>query len=440
MTFLLVKLDGSRYHGRMSKGVVFVATLCLAQVVCATEFFVSTNGSDAATGLSKSNAWATIQHAVDNITTGDTVIVTQGTYAGFRVHVTATEADPIVVRADHGASVLLNTIGTQNVHNCIIDIATKTGSTVAYWTIEGFEVVNSPRHGIGIFGLSYAPIHHITIRSNVVHDSTYTGIFTGFSDDMLIEKNRSYLNGEHGIYCSNSGDRPVVRYNRCSTNISSGIQFNGDLSNGGDGIISDGLIDSNVLDANGGGAGINLDGADGADVVNNLIFNEHATGIALFQINGAIATRNVRVLHNTILTADDGRWAIDIADATAVSNTVMNNILYTDHNWRGAISLADPAIPGFVSDYNIVMDRFSTDGGATRITFDEWQDFGYDRHSFIASPVGIFADAAGDDYHLTEFSPGTDDGQVGLAVTDDIEGTSRAYGCGPDVGAYEWSP
>ncbi|NQU41413.1 MAG: right-handed parallel beta-helix repeat-containing protein, partial [Lentisphaerae bacterium] len=442
VTFNVAQFGSERYNAKMFRALILIAVLWLVQVACAGEFFVSTNGSDVATGLSRSNAWATIQHAVDNITTGDIVTVTEGAYAGFRAHVTATADAPIIVRADVGASVVLNTEGAQNVHHCIVDIATKTGSTIAYWTIEGFEVANSSVHGIGIYGLEQVPIHHITVRSNVVHDSAYTGIFTGFTDDLLIENNRCYLNGEHGIYCSNSGDRPVVRANRCSTNTSSGIQFNGDLSIGGDGTISDVVVDSNVLYGNGstGGAAINLDGVDGGDVINNLIVNQHATGIALFQGNGAIATRNVRVIHNTVLTAGGGRWAIDIADASGVSNTVLNNILYTDHTWRGSISAAFSAIQGLVCDYNIVMDRFSIDGGSTRITFDEWQALGYDRHSFIASPVGIFADAGADDYHLTESSPGVDDGQAAPPVSDDIESTPRVYGCSPDIGAYEWIP
>jgi leucyl-tRNA synthetase len=41
------------------------------------------------------------------------------------------------------------------------------------------------------------------------------GLFTGFVDDLLIEDNEASRSAQqHGIYVSNSGDRPVVRRTR----------------------------------------------------------------------------------------------------------------------------------------------------------------------------------------------------------------------------------
>ena len=37
--------------------------------------------------------------------------------------------------------------------------------------------------------------------------------------------------------------------------------------------------------------------------------------------------------------------------AGCVSNTVLNNIAYTDHSWRGSILVARTNLPGFVCDY-----------------------------------------------------------------------------------------
>ena len=60
------------------------------------------------------------------------------------------------------------------------------------------------------------------------------------------------------------------------------------------GIIRNATIEGNVIRDNGGGsafaagggAGINLDGVQGSKVRNNLLVNNHASGIALFRING----------------------------------------------------------------------------------------------------------------------------------------------------------
>jgi parallel beta-helix repeat protein len=86
---------------------------------------------------------------------------------------------------------------------------------------------------------------------------------------LLLENNECFGSvAEHGIYVSNSGDRPVLRRNRVHDNNASGIQLNADLSAGGDGIITGALIEANVIYNNGtgGGAAINLDGVQNSIV------------------------------------------------------------------------------------------------------------------------------------------------------------------------------
>jgi hypothetical protein len=81
--------------------------------------------------------------------------------------------------------------------------------------------------------------HHVTIRGNTMDANGYWGFLSGFSDDLLIEDNEaSHSQVEHGIYVSNSGDRPVIRHNHVWSNHANGIHMNGDLSQGGDGIIT----------------------------------------------------------------------------------------------------------------------------------------------------------------------------------------------------------
>src|SRR6185436_2358594 len=104
------------------------------------------------------------------------------------------------------------------------------------------------------------------------------GILTGFSDDILIENNvMSRSQAEHGIYVSNSGDRPVIRDNVVWGNYANGIHMNGDLSQGGDGVISGALVERNVIYENGrgGGSGINGDGVRDSRIQNNLLFDNH---------------------------------------------------------------------------------------------------------------------------------------------------------------------
>jgi hypothetical protein len=142
------------------------------------------------------------------------------------------------------------------------------------------------------------------------------------------------------------------------------------------------------------------------------------------------------VLNNTILMASDGRWAINASDTQ--NNKLFNNILLTYHTWRGSISVGSPILSGFESDYNVVMDRFSTDGGDTRITLAQWRALGYDVHSIIATPAQLFVNASTDDYHLKAGSPAINMGTPLSDVTDDLEGNPRPVGPAYDVGAYEY--
>lgn len=410
----------------------------------AATYHVASNGSDGQDG-SAEHPWLTIQHAVDAIQPGDVILVHAGTYAGARIEQSGTAVAPMTLRANGSDVVLINQPGPNNKHDSNLELETWEGDgIVAYWVIEGLEVANAPNWGIDVRGSDGAHSHHITIRGNTVHDngigSVDTGIFAAFTDDVLIENNESYGNGEHGIYVNNSSDRFVIRNNRVHDNANSGIHLNGDLSAGGDGVMTDGLVANNIIYNNGtgGGAGINMDGVSDSIILNNLIFQNHASGIAIFQENGAECSQNNRVWHNTILMPDDGRWALIIAKPECINNQLYNNIFYSDHSYRGSINIPATAVTGLESDYNVVVDRFTTDDGDSILTLAQWQGLGYDLHSFIATPAQLFVNATTHDYHLRAESPAIDKGRSLPAVTTDREGNPRPAGSGYDIGAYEF--
>jgi hypothetical protein len=166
------------------------------------------------------------------------------------------------------------------------------------------------------------------------------------------------------------------------------------------------------------------------------LYDNHASGISLYQIDGGSDSHDNRVLNNTILMASDGRWAINASDTR--NNQLFNNILLTYHTWRGSISVGSPILSGFESDYNVVMDRFSTDGGDTRLTLAQWRALGYDVHSIIATPAQLFVNASTDDYHLKAGSPAINVGTPLNDVTDDLDGNPRPIGPAYDAGAYEY--
>src|SRR5207244_787248 len=112
---------------------------------------------------------------------------------------------------------------------------------------------------------------------------------------------------------------------------------------------------------------------------------------------------------------------------------VFNNILLNDGSYRGSMSVSPDSLPGFVSDYNVVMDRFTLDDGDTRLTRADWQgQTGQDAHSVIAAADALFV--GGTDYRLLGGGPAVDAGTGSLgtatAPTLDMNGAARPSGAG----------
>ncbi|XXT20942.1 hypothetical protein WME94_05150 [Sorangium sp. So ce429] len=79
--------------------------------------------------------------------------------------------------------------------------------------------------------------------------------------------------------------------------------------------------------------------------------------------------------------------------------------------------------PCFKSDYNVVVDRFSRDNGATIISLARWRRAtGQDRHSLLAPPGIPFVDLASDDSRLHVGALAMDLGLfLESAVPDDLD-------------------
>jgi parallel beta-helix repeat protein len=430
-------------------GALCAMTLGLAGTASAATYYVATTGNDLSNGSSTA-PWATLQHAVQTIAPGDTILVRSGTYAGCRIRNSGTPSAPKTLARDLGAAVVINTPGPQNSHSSLIEIENGSGTEVTDWIIDGFEVANSPHHGIDL-----RITNRITVRNCNVHHSapsaSGTGIFLAFSAHATIENNESAYNTEHGIYHSNSADHPTIRGNRSHHNASAGIHMNGDYSarcpcgtTVRDGIISFAVVEKNILWENGaaGGSAINADGVDDSVFRNNLMYRNHSSGISLFAADGSHGSSRNKVYNNTIVQAANGRWCLNIpgkGKGGPVGNVVKNNIFYTERADKGAIAVYSTAAGVLTSDYNVVVDRFSTNGGnSVTSTLAQWQALGFDAHSLVSTAGALFVDPALDMYQLRTGSPAIDAG-VSLApdVVADVNGTARPQRTAYDIGCYE---
>lgn len=393
-------------------------------------YVVSTAGNDTNPGTD-AQPWRTLQKAANTVLPGDNVSVRAGNYVGFNMTRDGTATAPIVFAADAGVSITSPNSFTGR------DGINLEGAD--YITIDGFTV-----NGMSRAGIRSVTNQHVTIRNNSTDSNGTWGIFTGFSDDLLIENNVTSRSAtQHGIYVSNSAHRPVLRNNISWGNAACGIHMNGDLSQGGDGMITGALVEGNLIYGNGalGGSGINGDGFTGGVIRNNVLYDNHAGGITLYRIDAAAGPTDNVIVNNTVLMASDARWAVNITNA-GTGNTLFNNVLLTNHAFRGSVAVSADSLANFRSDNNVVADRFTTNEGDTVQTLAQWRaSTGQDAHSVVATPAQVFASVAGNDYHLATNSPAIDRGATAFngksAPTTDRDGNARPAGAAFDAGAYE---
>jgi len=394
--------------------------------VGAADYWVASRGRDATGQGNQTRPWATLQYAADRVRPGDTVHVRDGDYEGFDLRHGGNPDAPVSFKAE-GKRVRIvrrnrNTPDGINVEGA------------SYVVIDGFIVNEMPRAGVrAVLG------SHLTIRGIRASHNGSWGILTGHCDDLAVIGNQvSNSVKEHGIYVSNSGDRPIIRGNVAWGNRGCGIHMNGDLSQRGDGIISHAVVESNLIFENGkgGGSGINCDGVQDSKFQNNLLYNNHSSGISLYRIDGAASSTGNSVINNTIVQAADARWAVNVTNKST-NNVIVNNILFHKGS-RGSINVSADSLSGLRSDHNIVVDRFSRDDGGHFISLAEWQSStGLDRHSQVSKAQDVFVNLESNDYHLRDGSPALDAADPAMAPSLDMEGRTRPIGVRPDIGAFE---
>ncbi len=327
-----------------------------------TTYYVSTTGNNNNAGTSVGAAFANLQYAVSKLQAGDTLDVEAGTYAGFIVGwdpagqgvygaISGTASAQITIQADPNAapgSVIVNSRESKTANG--IDL--EPGCD--YITIKGFTVVNGDgsisNEGIKDCG------NFTQILDNTVHGVGKTGIFGSFSSHSLVQGNLSYSNGEHGIYWSNSPQFSTIIDNICHDNASGGIQMNADASQGGPGTSQGMNISDNIIYNNGvsGGGALNMDGLQNSIVENNLLFNNHASGLVLYDGDASEGSTGNLVANNTIVMASGARPALNdntnssgniffnnifigdmLVDSTSTPAAWSNNILETGYNNKG---------------------------------------------------------------------------------------------------------
>jgi hypothetical protein len=374
-----------------------------------------------------------IRRALTLVQLGDLISVADGSYLGFNVedkHGTATA--PIVIQANGSAANIIPSSdrGTDNRDNIyLVDSS--------YVILNGLRSSGASRASVRI-SLS----QHIIVSGGVFANNGAWGIFSDFADDLILEDNEASGSvTQHGIYVSNSSQRPIVRRNRLFGNAGSGVQINADASMGGPGITQGALIEGNLIYSNGasGGAGINLDGVHDSIIRNNVLYNNRGIGITAFIIDGAEGPRGNLIANNTIVQPSTGRVALQLAGSTGV-NTVRNNIVI-HLGTRAGLELVENADVSFTdSNYNVVDSLGFPDGSVLSLaTVKSSSAYSHlDSNSLSATPESLFIDMAASNYDLRETAAAVDSGVNLTQVVTDYAARVRPQGLSTDIGAYEY--
>jgi hypothetical protein len=404
-------------------------------VATGTTFYVKPTGAGAV--CSRAEPCRDIGTAVSLAHGGDVVVVEDGAYAPFVVdEKRGTQAAPITIFAPGVAAMVAP--GPRD------NIAVRN----SFWvTIDGLVAIGAARAGVSVLCSN-----HVTIKNGRFAGGRRWGIFAGFSDDLVLDHNEAAgSKREHGIYASNSADRPVIRGNIVHDNAACGIQINADvdekpdadcawLQAGGaaDGVCTGAIIEDNVIFGNGvrGGGAINLDGVQSSVVRNNLLYDNHATGIVNYQGDGAEGPRGMEILGNTLIQAHGARQGLQFLSTTG-KNVVRDNVLFHPDANKAGLELGTAAdVANVDSDYN-VLDRFIVNAADGVLPLSELQTkYARDRASVPSESLGsLFVDAAKGNLHLIGGSAAVG---RGVAHPDlPVDQAGRPRGAAPDIGALQ---
>lgn len=436
-------------------------------------YYASADGNDNGAGTAE-QPWRSLQKASVAMQPGDTLMIADGEYPGnFSHRRSGEQGRPITFRAIHPGKAIVRGDQTGPLYDprgklrpaptsaiqrqpLVADGRKRPAGAVQdaihinhadFVVLEGLTVRSGGRRGIWV-----DTSNNVVIRGCRAVQNNVQGIFASFSDDLLLEYNEcAYSAEQHGVYLSSSGDRPVVRNNSFHDNTRSGIQLNGghkvhDPAAGkrGDGIIEDAVIEGNVIYNNGtgGAAGINLACVCTSKIVNNLIFNNLAGGIALFNDEKKTevqwGSKKNKIFHNTIyFRPGEGRYCIGIKRGST-DNVIRNNILCGGK--RGAFEYDD--VSSFTSDNNLIWSHdkspiASNEDSHAEYHFEQWkQAVKADANSAHAAPEFVNAEKPPYDFHLRPKAKMVARASEDVAVRMDLDGKPRLLGKRV-VGCYE---
>ena len=418
----------------------------------ATNYFVSSTGSNTNNGTTLTTPFLTIQKALDVSTAGSIIAVRAGTYKERLYWANSgTSALPITLTNYNGELVYLDggTGGTNTAQNGMIEM-----SNISYIRINGLQIKNNYRNnaeGIYIVGagndlqITNCKIFNLGWTTNATTKPTatknanailfigssataYSNIYIGFNelyncitgysevmsmngniDNFLIEGNSVHDNTNIGIdmagFYSWTGAPANVNQARNGNVINNSVYRCVSKVATSAGIYVDGgkwiNIQGNRTYENGYGIEVGCENnngtVEGVNVRNNFVYNNKEAGIGIGAVGSNSVVQNSSVTGNTLYkNFSVGGYGGDIVLQKTNSVSLRGNIIHSRSN---VVVIAGAGYPStnLNMDYNLY---YTLSGTANTITFD-WGGINGQGYYSLAS----FKTATGLDAHAIYFNP-----------------------------------
>jgi len=242
--------------------------------------------------------YTTIQAAVNNATSGDTIIVKDGTY---KENVDVNVAN-LTIQSENGMTSCIVSASNPNDHVFYV--------TADWVNITGLTVRDA--NGVNIAGINLNATSHCNISGNNVTNNS-RGIFLRQANNNTLTSNTAYNNTEAGIYLYSTSDDTITGNN---------VTLNGDglyMSN-----VMNLLVEGNTLMNNTGGEngdGIRATGTCNDTVIrgNNISYNNFGIDLNLGNFV------NFTMVNNSVsYNPDAGMWLENTSDSTVEGNEISN--------------------------------------------------------------------------------------------------------------------
>ncbi len=431
--------------------VGFFPVFLLAVTAGGSTYYVATDGLNTNPGT-ESQPWRTIQHAADEVETGDTVYIRAGRYHE-RVEPSAsgTANAPTVFRAYPGETVTLDGAGVS---------MTENDGLLELYGLSHIEILDLTIVNSGGSGIQLAHSTNILVRGVTTSNTVQSGIAAWWSANVHFASNEVILacnDGENECITVDTTAGFSVHHNH--------VHHGGPGTDGGEGIdIKNGSCNGHVY-ANHvhhlNRLGIYIDAwtrhTYNIEVHHNVV-HDCPSGLTVASEEGGLL-ENVRVYNNVVYSNSyglfvAGQWGVatsnPMSDIFIVNNTFADN---RDPVWGGGIMIENEHFTNLVVRNNICSQnesfQIAVEGQSIpwlQLSLEHNLIDGYrgedpdteTRGSNYVEGAALFMERENGDFRLKYGSPAIDNGSPAEAPRHDFTERERPVNGACDIGAHEY--